>query len=576
MLHRPFFRLLLGCFLLTPLGAAALQYRAAGPGVDSTSGVRIEVFSFYEEVPRHGFAPVRVTIDNRTGRERTWSVSFNSSGSWDRQDVVSYEIDLAVPAGEAKRFDLLVPLVQTADYAQLIARFYGHGIRQSERQVNFASGGYRTAGTMNAVTMSSSLTSRNWRLISDAIGGGINGSPFDLALTPVTWRGFAGMDQVWMTDEDWLKIHGAEKTALMDWVALGGRLFICREDDGAVPLPHLAGLGPENPVDHGLGTVRHWPREGDAVDVAATSGEIQKDAHVTSKQRNLEDSYRSPGWKPLADLPAVRMRNGLLLSFLVLFALLIGPVNLYVFAGGTRRYRLFWTTPALSAGASLFIFLLILLQDGVGGRGEQVALWTHFPAENKAAFIQEQVSRTALLTDRTFKTEHQVALSPINTRSIGSLTAGHMKAGHRAFGGDYFRNRSVQGHLVEGVVATRWRIERASRANGDAPTLLSTFPFPLTPLYYIDEENNHWHIAELQPGVAQPLERVSQEDFLGALDSVPGGPILERKIEEQGANPAGRFFAFAENAAEATEKTLDSIRWQSRSLHIGPIHYSQP
>ena len=85
---------------------------------------------------------------------------------------------------------------------------------------------------------------------------------------------------------------------------------------------------------------------------------------------------------------------------LVLFGILVGPVNLFVLAKSGRRHRLFITTPLISLGASLLLILLIIFQDGFGGRGMRRVLMEVRPdAGQNAAFLhQEQIARTGILT----------------------------------------------------------------------------------------------------------------------------------------------------------------------------------
>jgi len=559
------------------LGASSLLSQTFRPsGMVPGSQVDIEVSAFYENLPSRGYAPIRVFITNNSGRDRTWSVSFSSATQWGGSASVRHEAEMYVPDGESKRFDLLVPLVQDVAYPELNAKFSGHGLRASAGVVTFTSSSYRTPGTLSSVAMSSYLASRNLRLISDETGshGGSIGSGFDLRLMPIQWRGYSGFGSVWLTDTEWERIGAAEKAALLDWVALGGMLYVCREAGNERPLDGLARL----PMDHGFGVVRAWPREGDALDATAVAQHIVAD--VPNISGMLSGDYLRHSWQPLKDLPPVLMRSGLLLTFLVAFALLIGPVNLYVFARGTRRYRLFWTTPALSLGASAVIFLLILLQDGVGGRGHQLAIWSHLPTENKAAVVQEQVSRTSLLTSRNFSVQNPVAISRIGTGSVAAMTAstsGRQYAGTRDFAGDYFMNRSIQGHLLESVPSTRWRLELSASTAGAGPRILSTFPFDLSPVFFVDEQGRHWQTDRLASGTAATFIPSTAENLAHHMNDVRGvaGPIAERRISTISGR-RNHFYAFAQNAPEATERTLGSVQWQSRSLHTGPIYLPHP
>lgn len=568
----PFFAALL---LLACLGhGEAARFPVSGPGTDPGSGVDIEVLRFYEDLPRHGFAPLRITITNNSGRERSWRFSFSSASSYDKQDTLSYEATLRVANGDAKRFDVLVPLVRSNDYQQLNMNVRGHGVMGREGAASLQGSFHRTEEALPAIAMSPQLANRNWGDLRD--NDAILGSTFDETAMMTDWRAYTGFDMVWLTDEDWNRLGADERGALLDWTALGGSLYVARNEGVDTPLAGLAGLGGEEPIRRGFGLIRRWTREGDALDADQVRREISANL-VESKHADLGRAYRRSTWGLLDDIEEVQMRTGLLIGFLLVFAIVIGPVNLFLFARGSRRYHLFWTTPVLSLGASALLLALILFQDGTGGKGRQFAIWSYLPEENKAVFIQEQVARTSLLTGRSFQTETPVNLSLIDLGSHTPLNRSSRKAALRSFAGDWFRNRSLQGHLVEGVAATRSRIERLPEAEGGPPVLLSTFPFPLRAVYYADQDG-WWKAENLRPGAAKPLRPSSAADFREALRTAgaPAGPIAARALSRKKDRAVDQFFAFATDADGATEKTLGSIRWQSKSLHTGPVIESQP
>lgn len=570
--------------VFAPSGEAS-RTQIHGPGIAMGSGVDIEVHALFDRLPRRGFAPLRVTISNSSGREQTWRFSFISSGHDQGTASLAHETTLTVANGEAKKFDILVPLARYNSYGGLSGEVYGHGILPGERILNFPGSSFHggsSAPPGNAI--SPVLSYANWSKLDDSSAGGrggwggnINGATFDLPLLPSDWRAFSGFDAAWLTDQEWESTGAAERLALLDWVAAGGRLYLCREEGENHPLPGLAGLAPEQPLARGFGTVRLWPRSGDDLDIEETRHEML--SRIRATHDALENSYRRSTWNLLAKLPEIQIRKGLFIGFLLLFALVVGPVNLFFFARGTQRHRLFWTTPAISVGASLAIFLLILLQDGVGGTGHQLSVWSHLPDENKAAVLQEQASRTALLTGRRFTVETPIVLSTVNVQTLGSVGNAAMEAGPRSFGGDWFRNRATQGHLLEAVTATRWRIEAASApARGSAPALLSTFPFTLDSVFYLDADGGWWHAAGLQPGQTQTFARVDPDAFDREWQAflADAGAILERRASAL-SQKSEYFYAFSNESPDGTWTTLESIDWKTRrSLHIGPLTIPQP
>ncbi len=576
-------RLLL-CVLALSLPFAGSGFAAGtvlgGPQIQQGSGIDIEIRSFYETLPRRGFVPLRITIANSSGKERTWHFSFTSQANYGDATTLNHEVALTVADGEAKQFDVLVPLVRSTSFGRFSGNITGFGIEGGIGRVHLANG-YAGHGlpSLAAVAMSEKLSQGSWGVLKNSVTN-LSGSPFARSPMPTDWRGFAGFDSIWITDQEWLQAGAVEQLALLDWVALGRTLYVCREENDRTPLPNLRNLTPESPLSRGLGEIRFWPRKGDLLTADSEAQEkIKRElAHGFDINDQLENSYRRATWSLLRSIPELQIRKGLFIGFLLVFATVIGPVNLFVFARSSRRHRLFWTTPAISFGASLAIFLLILIQDGVGGTGHQLAVWHYLPDENKAVFIQEQASRTALLTNREFSVDGPISISPINIRTLASTQTGNYRVGQRSYNGDWFRNRSTQAHLIEGVIATRSRIEAAAPLTaGTAPELISTFPFALESVFYCDQDGNWWHAEDLPPGQKRTFNKVNLDAFTQEWDAfvADSGTVIEDRVSRVSATP-GRFYAFSE-AGEGTWKTLASIDWQTqKSLHTGPIASPNP
>jgi len=99
----------------------------------------------------------------------------------------------------------------------------------------------------------------------------------------------------------------------------------------------------------------------------------------------------------------VRLQSGLIFGFILIFALVVGPLNLFVFASGKNRPRLFWTTPLISLIGAGLLAALMIVQDGFGGTGARTTLAVLLPQDKKMAVIQEQVSRTGILLGQPFR-----------------------------------------------------------------------------------------------------------------------------------------------------------------------------
>jgi len=550
--------------------------RAGAIDLAPDSGADIIIESAYSEVPLTGHLPLQVTIENNSGRTRSWDLATTSSVGFNDTRSVHQVTTLTVADGERKVFNLLAPLSEQLSVPHYYNRFVidlsGYAVRGNRHHLNsLYIPGHAPQPTL--VAMSPELAPLNLGKLRTAAPD-FAGTSFDLTLMPPDWRAFSGFDQIWMTDNEWRATDAATRLALLDWVAMDGILYICREENDPRSLPNLGNLIENEPLTRGFGEIRTHPRQDSNLEETSTLAAIREPAN--SPRKLAKDLHSPSNWPLLDKLNKLKIRTTLFIGFLLLFGIVVGPVNVFVFARGSKRYRLFWTTPVISLGASIFIFALILLQDGVGGQGHQLAIWQYFPHENKAIFQQEQASRTGLLVKRDFSVDVPISLLPIQVDTIGSSTSGSFGVQQRAFSGDWFRSRSIQGHLLRGITNTRSRIE-ITDSSGNSPSLLSTFPFPLETIFYLDENGHWWRTENLRSGESQTLEESNKSEFDEFLRnfSNQASPVLSGEISRIHYGP-GQFFVIS-NDAGGTWETLSTIDWEThRSFHFGPVIFSHP
>ncbi len=269
---------------------------------------------------------------------------------------------------------------------------------------------------------------------------------------------------------------------------------------------------------------------------------------------------------------------------LIVFGVLVGPVNLFVFAKAGRRHRLFVTTPLISLGASLLLIVLILFQDGFGGRGLRVVLMEvqPGPSENAAYIAQEQIARTGVLLDTEFETGENGLFSPvlveesrwarvteINDGGQGRYSVNLDEEGMR-LSGSWFQSRSEHGHLFETIVPTRGRISLVQES--PAPVITSTFEFPLEELWYRDPAGGLWRGEGISQGRNVTLSPVGDPN---TFDRWVGGERIRfvhrnQKRLQKVETRRDHFFATTNEAGGIP--TLHSINWQeTRTVITGPV-----
>ena len=568
---------------------------------DPAAKTRIEAVALFSRPSPGGFLPVRITVNN--GSDRNGKIALDTvcrTGGFGEQTTLDSSFSLEAPAQQSTRHDILVPCATLLSYAGIDGNI-SVNVRMSG---DFGANSNQLAGSYSenqpAILLSEALFTPNASVLDAQIASGSGGhfsgdtfaGRFDPAQMPEDWRAYAGYDGVGMTDADWGVLSPGARNALLRWNRLGGQLVIYALSAST----NFATLG----ISDSAGGSREAERSFGSVSIQGIGTDLKLDAPATvdlfgrssnlpTLVSSLRDDFRG-GW-PLKSLFGMQRYNyALFILILVAFGVLVGPVNLFVFAKSGRRHRLFITTPLIALGTSALLVMLIILIDGFGGRGFRVQLMEVRPdnGENSAYILQEQISRTGILTDKDFVIAEPAAITPVVLESADNQWArltddnwgngmryeAEFRDGKLHVSGDWFLSRSEQGQLVRAVVPTRGRIE--ARSTGSTPSLLSTFEFPIQTLYYRDEAGGYWKAENIEPGKAftcTSIDTAAAENFAadaaGQLSTRSRMALWKGQGDSLAARP-NHFLAFTE-AAPGVE-TYTGIDWkQTRTYITGPI-----
>ena len=567
--------------LLTALlaASASAQETMIHEVIDPKTNTHVNVTALFSEPSRGGFMPVRVRIANNLPGDRSIRLDFKSSASYDSRISTRSSFPIKAPAGKTLTRDIMVPLSPSptphADACNLTANLSGSlGNAENTIRVSTASDTpavllSESLFTVNASSLDAALTKKG----SSRYGGRHFAAKCDPKQLPTDWLAFSGYDSLLMTSADWSAASASSRNAIVSWMMLGGQLVIFSDSQ-----PSLASLG--IPPDPGFGSCLLRPipsdlklRPKETIDLASNVNPVRRLNAATNQ--DFESS-----WPLQSRFGSQEFHYGLFIAVLVLFGILVGPVNLFVLAKSGRRHRLFITTPLISLGASLLLILLIIFQDGFGGKGMRRVLMEVRPdAGQNAAFIhQEQIARTGILTGSRFTVDPACFLTPVpiaksrwtrytsdyQTRGTFNLQPAD---GKLQASGDWFQSRSEHGHALTAVVATRGRIERTATPG----TFVSTFDFPIEELYLLDD-SQQWHraqnIATGKPFITTPCEARSAEPALAAETNA--FTTRNRELLSRARKRPDHYIAIT-SAAPAIP-THPGIRWQeTRTIITGPV-----
>ncbi|WP_035602811.1 hypothetical protein [Haloferula sp. BvORR071] len=593
------------CLLAAPLAA---QENLFGHQPDPKSKTRIEAEALFSRPAPGGFLPVRITITNANEAEGSIELRCTSSDSDFRGQgsEMTSSFKLSAPAGKTTQQDVLVPCNTLLNYSSGSNGTINVVVNMSGSfgsSTGNLSGNYQESQA--ALLISSTLFSPNASMLDSEVQKRIHGysgsftfaGKFDPGKMPEDWRAFSGYDGVALTDTDWKTLSPGARTAILRWNRLGGRLVIlagsANSDLGTLGISTSgAGLRGEN-RSFGSVVIDRLDSPTATLDVAGANALIDrfsnKDDNLDPVNHAILDNF-SKKWALHEDFDPKSYNYGLFIVILIAFGILVGPVNLFVFAKSGRRHRLFITTPLIALATSVLLVALIILIDGFGGRGIRVALMEVRPddGENSAYIYQEQVSRTGVLLGSSFTLNEPAAITPVPLSSQSQwsrLTPDNNGGGMRfesnsgdgklEVEGDWFQSRSEQGQYLRAVVPTRGRLELRN-GSGSPPSLVSTFDFKVDKLYYTDSSGTIWFGEGIEPGKPFTCREVpvtelrSFEAYAGTKLSVRSKQALAKLSPDPDKRGNRRFIAVTESAPGL--ETFKGITWTRTSTIItGPI-----
>lgn len=364
-------------------------------------------------------------------------------------------------------------------------------------------------------------------------------SPMDVPADP---RFYSSMDAFFLEQKDLDAMDRSHKTALLEWVNGGGTLLVNNLDKTR----NAEG-------QYGSGRIK-------ACSVDTQKTESMKNFYKDSvggkkKARGSLTPCESMLTDGNAESYAMNLPAGTSL-FLIAFVILVGPVNLWVFAPKAHRQRLFWTMPLISLGGSLILIVYILAADGFGGKGERVALVRLSPDSPSALVAQSQISKTGILTASDFPLD-EFTLLAVEKPEVRRRTASWVPAtggycdGKMAYG--YFASRSGMRHHLLRYVPTRAQVSLVSAEVNGAPVVQTTLPVALKEFVYRDKSGKDWVADSVPPGTKVPLK------------PSPG----DTKAVNIGA---GEFQGTGGASELAPINTLPSISWKDKVVYQGRVH----
>ena len=547
------------------------------------SGVKIRISSLYDQLPNFAFLPVLVNIKNNSGKTREWQLTTSSNTRYSASEIDFVE-KFEVKNGEHRIFTSYVPTTPILShhyYKNFSVQLFGYGVQNAGLSMNLNVRPYVSGSkslTLSPFMLySSGLMPADWTEIKGELekrSYKLYGSFVAQTKFPSDWRGLLGVDIIWLFESDWKKLTNVQKDAIKDWVTSGGTLYF-----GSAYYPfNLKKFSVRDSSKSlkrvGLGKV-HFEYIGTDYK-SAKKGIIE----ILSKTGPLKTTLPSLDqyinyWGLKENVEDVEVPAGILSFIMICYAMLVGPINVFVFARRGKRYRLFLTTPVIAATASLLLAITIIFKDGIGGDGKRTTLVMLQPNSSRAVVLQEQISRTGALIEANFSQENDLYMMmlPITSKYNQDFTQRKLGQEQSNFSGDWFASRAVQGHYLQTIIPTRARIEIINATTERPAELHSSIDAPLKELFYVDKYGEYWRASDIKVGSKFNLKLSSYAHFYAALGPHlrTMGPMLKR-LEKAVEDQAEYYIGLHEGETNFTLNTLDSINWEkSTTIFFGSL-----
>lgn len=554
--------------------------------------VSIRIASPCLEIPAFGFMPLRVTIVNSAERERTWQGQFTVGSFNGTAGMAAMVVEFAVPPRQTRESWVFVPVAESGelgpapDITDTGVNFPVRGRAATRARsvpapthrgrtmsmtlyVDFSGAGVVGVGRMHFPGLSGSANMRQIAatqaiesIIEPALKGEGIASPtvalVNVNQLPPDWRVWSPYALVYLGRGEYAQLDVARRAALRAWVAAGGVLYLVPETESERTF-ETCGAGQIISLSKPLATVPSA--------TALVNLDLSLASHAGYPDQDMLRLQPGSTLHGAAERAPSSMKW--LIGFVAAFAIIAGPINLYVLAPASKRHRLFVTTPLISLAGVAVLGAAILIQDGMGGEGWRQALVVLIPHQHEAVVVQEQASRTGFVATQAFAIADDVQMTrlpfPNERGQYHSATGQDLLRRDGTASGGWFRSRSSQAQLLQRVVPTRARVERVGVEQNGAPIVLSSFAITLRGFVCVAEDGDLWHADELAPGARVTLS--AGGDWID-----PRAPGCTERFADLFAQATARrpgcWVAKSSESDLAPIATSHSVRWRTADVLV--------
>lgn len=444
-MRRPLSRswLFFSLFLLSAFNILPLHAKPA-----AAPPIAVSVEKAFDYSANGARVPLRVKLENTTGSDRKATLQFHEG--WNGNRRTSHTYPFFIPARESVHA-VVYPLLSYNLVYEVKENHEGASPIPTDTEHR----------KMVAVIQEGAPA--DWHLLSESSYNAAVSS-CDLMKWPADYRMYEGQTCLIIPEKTYrTHFDEAHRKAIRQWVTGGGNLWLIGDRGLSVSTRLL-----------GNGRILHVPSL-DGLPEEEKKLKLEEFINLHEKGNcYLEITSAAPYY---FSAPSTTLGLGL-----IIFAVLVGPLSLFLWAPAGKRQRLFLLIPAISVGFSLLLLLLILAGDGTGGTGSREVLIQVNPQDHSALISQNQICKTSVLLNNTFQLPENAGITGARmSKARGSIKEKPIEGAARQgeeCGGKWFTSRSTLQHRIIMPVSTRAALTLLETRPGGRPYSKAPFPEP--------------------------------------------------------------------------------------------------
>lgn len=365
-MRRPLSRswLFFSLFLLSAFNILPLHAKPA-----AAPPIAVSVEKAFDYSANGARVPLRVKLENTTGSDRKATLQFHEG--WNGNRRTSHTYPFFIPARESVHA-VVYPLLSYNLVYEVKENHEGASPIPTDTE------------HWKMVAVIQEGTPADWHLLSESSYNAAVSS-CDLMKWPADYRMYEGQTCLIIPEKTYrTHFDEAHRKAIRQWVTGGGNLWLIGDRGLSVSTRLL-----------GNGRILHVPSL-DGLPEEEKKLKLEEFINLHEKGNCYPEITSAAPYYFSA--PSTTLGLGL-----IIFAVLVGPLSLFLWAPAGKRQRLFLLIPAISVGFSLLLLLLILAGDGTGGTGSREVLIQVNPQDHSALISQNQICKTSVLLNNTFQ-----------------------------------------------------------------------------------------------------------------------------------------------------------------------------